>query len=422
MPEAPSRPEDPARRPSEAERERQREIARATAAKIDAIELAMTTDLFEDTSWGNTRRAPAAAAGVFDEAAETELFTIADQPDAASLPASAPVLEESAILYANGQAVLAEQMLQDSLAELGRNERQPWWMLFDLYQLQGREADFESIAIDYASLFETSPPAYTERVPRAMPAQVGAQAGAPAVSPVARFAGMLDASARDRLQALPAAGGAPVRLDFGAVSGASAEGCAALLSTLQSLRGGGLDVVLAGADTLLAVLRPMLAIGERSTGEAPWLLLLELLQLLGREKDFEETAMDYCVTFEVSPPSFEASAAQKTSVVQAATTPDNAAPAAEQRFVLPGEIDGDIAPLLAALDAYAAADPSQPLVLDCGRAARVGFGAAGTLHAGLRRLAGEERHIELRELNHLVAALFRLLNYGDCARLYAHKY
>ncbi len=32
------------------------------------------------------------------------------------------------------------------------------------------------------------------------------------------------------------------------------------------------------------------------------------------------------------------------------------------------------------------------------------------------------RRIELRDLNHLVAALLRLLNYGDCARLYAHKY
>ena len=29
---------------------------------------------------------------------------------------------------------------------------------------------------------------------------------------------------------------------------------------------------------------------------------------MNREKDFEETAMDYCVTFEVSPPSFEAPA------------------------------------------------------------------------------------------------------------------
>ena len=36
---------------TEAERERQREIARATAAKIDAIELEMTSAIFDDDAW-----------------------------------------------------------------------------------------------------------------------------------------------------------------------------------------------------------------------------------------------------------------------------------------------------------------------------------------------------------------------------------
>jgi hypothetical protein len=34
----------------------------------------------------------------------------------------------------------------------------------------------------------------------------------------------------------------------------------------------------------------------------------------------------------------------------------------------------------------------------------------------------EKRSIELRDLNHLVAALLRLLGVGEHARLYAHKY
>ncbi|MFC5460298.1 hypothetical protein [Massilia niabensis] len=402
---------------TETERERQREIARATAAKIDAIELEMTTDMFADTeaAWGSARRAPAAAAAVVEAAAESELATLADLPDAAAAPASAPVVEESAILYANGQAVLAEQMLLDSLPVLGRSERQPWWMLFDLYQAQGREADFESIAIDYASHFETSPPAYTERLPQDMQAKPFA-----GVVPSARFPGMLDADAALRLQGLLAAGGAPVRLDFTGIAGVTAEGCASLLSTLQGLHMAQREVVLAGADGLIAVLRPMLAIGERTGGEAPWLLLLELLQRLGREKDFEETAMDYCVTFEVSPPSFEAGApARADAGVPAARVPGAAT---EQRFLLPLIVDGDVKPLLAALDAYAGADPFQPVVLDCVHLARIGFGAASALQGNLCRLAASGRQVELRELNHLVAALLRLLNYTDCARLYAHKY
>ncbi|KQQ87112.1 hypothetical protein [Massilia sp. Leaf139] len=416
-PVAPPRADEGARLAQDADRERQREIARATAAKIDAIELAMTTDFFDDAEarWGSTRRAPAAAATTLNDGGDTELdielLVQADQPDAAAAPASAPVVEESAILYANGQGAVAEQMLRDSLRDLGRTERQPWWMLFDLYQAAGREAEFDDIAIDYASHFETSPPAFIDRLPRAAPAQDLA-----GIAPAVRFNGILDADAGLRLQALLASGGSPVRIDFGGVTGATREGCGAVLGALQGLRTAGREIVLADADALLAVLRPMLAIGERSSGESPWLLLLELLQLLEREKDFEETAMDYCVTFEVSPPSFEPLPKGSRSASSSAS------PAAEQRFMLPAIVDGDTHALLAALEAYAALDPAGPVVLDCARLVRIGFGAAGELHGSLRRLAIDERRIELRELNHLVAALLRLLNYSDCARLYAHKY
>lgn len=414
-PAAPARADDAARLSLEADRERQRDIARATAAKIDAIELAMTTDFFDDAEarWGNTRRAPAAAAAMPDDPGETELVTQLDQPDAAAAPAAAPVVEESAILYANAQPALAEQMLRGSLPELGRSERQPWWMLFDLYQAASREDDFDSIAIDYASHFKTSPPAYSNRLPADIPQ--GLVAG---VMPAAGLTGTLGTEAGARLQALLSSTGSPVRIDVAGVTQATLDGCAVLLAALQGLRAARRAVVLAGADALLAVLRPMLAIGERGSGEAPWLLLLEVLQLLGREKDFEETAMDYCVTFEVSPPSFETLPASAGGGAAAA----HPALATEQRFMLPAVVEGDIGNLLAAIESYAATDPAAPVVLDCARLVRIEFAAAASLHATLRRLAADQRRIELRELNHLVAALLRLLNYGDCARLYAHNY
>ncbi|MFC5513102.1 STAS domain-containing protein [Massilia jejuensis] len=412
----PARAEAPARVAPDAERDRdrQRDIARATAAKIDAIELAMTTGFFDDAEarWGSTRRAPAAAAAIAAPPGETEILSLIEQPDAAAAPAAAPVVEESAILYANGQAALAEQMLRDSLRDLGRSERQPWWMLFDLVQAEGREQDFDSIAIDYASHFETSPPAYADRRPLAGAAPPGA-----GVAPVAHLAGMLDPDLAGRLEGLSSRTGSPLRLDFAGITGATPDGCAALLAALQALRASRRGIVLAGADTLLAVLRPMLAIGERESGPAPWLLLLELLQLLDREKDFEETAMDYCVTFEVSPPSFEA-----LPEAGSARTAGKAGMAAGQRFMLPAVVGGEVRELLAAIETYAAIDPAGPVVLDCTRLVRIDFAAATDLHACLRRLALDGRRIELRELNHLVAALLRLLNYGDCARLYAYTY
>lgn len=413
---------------TEAERERQREIARATAAKIDEIELEMTSDIFDDQAWAGNRRTPAVAAGAAG-AALLEVNTedlLAEQgtPDPAVAPSSAPAVEEAAILYANGQVEAAEAALRDCLSSPCRGERQPWWMLFDLYQATGREPEFESLAIDYASHFETSPPAW---LPLYAPPTAQA-AGQPfaGVTPTATLSGRLDATAGAQLaRVLAPAAGPLVRLEFGAIATATPEGCAVLLGALQTLRRAGRELVVAGADHLIAVLRPMLAIGERGAGEAPWLLLLELLLLMNREKDFEETAMDYCVTFEVSPPSFEAPA--RTAVSVGATAGDSAA--AGDRFLLPGLVEGDSAALLAAIEAYAAQHAS--LVLDCSRVARIDYVAAAALGARLRQLADNRagsgagdapRGIELRDLNHLVAALLRLLGVGDVARLYAHKY
>ena len=396
---------EPSRLDTEAERERQRAIARATAAKIDEIELEMTSAIFDDEpAWGSTARRPAAAA-----AAPASLPDTADElPDAAALPATAPAVEESAILYANGQAAAAENLLRDSLAQLGQAERLPWWMLFDLYQATGQEARFESIAIDYASHFETSPPAWQPLAPgQATPQLAG-------VTPTESFGPVLDGGIAPRLQRLLAAQAPLLRVDLGAVRSADAQGCALLLNALQTLRKEGRELVLAGADTLMATLRPMLAVGERASGEAPWLLLLELLLLSRREKDFEETAMDYCVTFEVSPPSFETPKHVSTAAP---------APMAGDRFLLPALALGDCAALLDAIDAYA--EGREVLVLDCSRLARMDYACATALQGRLRVHTEQQRRVELRELNHLVAALLRLLGYArgeDGVRLYPHRY
>ena len=409
---------------TEAERERQREIARATAAKIDEIELEMSSAIFDDAAWGG-QRTPAAAtapeAALLDSGGDA-LLDAGESPDAAAAPSIAPVVEEAAILYANGQFDDAEQALRASLAASGRSERQPWWLLFDLYQALGREQDFDSIAIDYASHFETSPPAYQPLAGAvASGAAGGPAAGFAGAIPTASLSGQLDAQAGATLARLLAPSPSPVvRIEFHAIVRATPDGCAVLLDVLQHLRKDGRELVLAGADRLVALLRPMLLIGERAASTAPWLLLLELLQQTGREKEFEETAMDYCVTFEVSPPSFEAPPRAALSVGA------GAAPAGD-RFLLPDVVAGDSAALLDALAEHAGRHPA--LVLDCSRLARIDYPAASALSARLRNLAqnaqdGHQpgRRIELRELNHLVAALLRLLGTGDYARLYAHKY
>ncbi len=169
--------------------------------------------------------------------------------------------------------------------------------------------------------------------------------------------------------------------------------------------------MLAGADALITRCARCSSSASATPAAAPWLLLLELLLLTNREKDFEETAMDYCVTYEVSPPSFEAPRHVSTAAP---------APSHGDRFMLPAVITSLDPPLLAAIEAYAA--ERDTLVLDCSRLSRIDYTGAGSLLARLDAQAASGRTVELRELNHLAAALLRLLGAGEGIRLYPHRY
>jgi ABC-type transporter Mla MlaB component len=429
---------------SETERERvgqqarQREIARATAMKIDAIESAMTFDIFNDPepAWGSQRAGQAARqrkAAIATAAADPDTEALADFPTTMLLqdedlprPAvvaeSAPLVEEIAILYANGQAAVAQQMLEDAVAGArdrhSQQDRTLWWMLFDLYQVSGQQERFDNLSIDYASTFETSPPAWN--APAALAAASPEWAG---VTPTEAFAGVLDghiAAQLDRLRLLAAV--SPVlRLEFGGVTAVEPAGCTLLLEALRKLQTQQRELILVGAADLALRIRAGIAIGRRDDTEAPWLLLLELLQLLHREKEFEEIGMDYCVTFEVSPPSFVAPLKVANKAGPAAAPRVAAAP---DRYMLPPVMEHELGPLLGSILLYA--ERYETLVFDCSRLTRIDYPCAIQLHAMLIGLAGDGKghgkKIEFRDLNHLVAALVRLLGYTAIARIHPHKY
>ena len=405
----------------------QRDIARATAMKIDAIESAMEFDIFNtpEPAWGSRAQRPrvrpaAPADGNPDtlpllDAATTELLGDDDVPAPAAAAQTAPLIEEIAILYANGQSAVAGQMLAGALAEAAQagmqQDRTAWWLLFDLYQLTDAHGPFDSLSIDYASTFETSPPPWNP------PSATAAPAARSGVVPTIALNGRLDAGIAAQLARLDAHGNAALlRLELGRLAGFDSDGCTLLLAALQRVQARQCELTVVGAEQLAERLRAAVCVGCRDDGPAPWLLLLELLQLQNREKDFEETGMDYCVTFEVSPPSFTA----PHKVAMVATAPTGQRPTSPDRFMLPAAIDGPADALLAAIDAYAAQTPS--LVFDCARLARIDYGAATALLARLQPHARAGTKIAFRDVNHLVAALLRLVGYGEIARIFAHKY
>lgn len=95
-----------------------------------------------------------------------------------------------------------------------------------------------------------------------------------------------------------------LQVDLTKIKSVDDGGAALLLDLLRQMKKSGSTLVLTGMEHLVALMTPQLVTGER-THEPSWLLLLELYQRLGRPESFDEAALDYAITFEVSPPSWE---------------------------------------------------------------------------------------------------------------------
>lgn len=393
--------------------EQQRHRATDTARKIDAIESEMSSE-FVPTHLltGNSQAAPDTSQpgnALPDLANSTDVLLGADlRGPGLEVNASqaAPVLEEAAILFANEQDAVAEQMLRMAIADNADGGTDAWLMLFDLYQATARQTEFEHLSLDYARCFETSPPAWRKT-------QATATGGR--TLPSVAFAGKLDAGIIklvERVQKIADEHQA-LRLEFGRVTEVAPVGCGLLLRLLKKLQHH--DVSVTGANELAARIRAIIELGRRDETEAPWLLLLEVLRLQNREHEFEETSIDYCITFEVSPPPFvppvHRSGAQQEE-------PENAANGSA--FLMPAVVDHRTDQLLAAINSHASLH--DPLVLDCSRLDRVDFSAAGQLMMGLAPLARNGRTIEMQDVSRLVSALFSMIGLSDIARILPRRH
>ncbi|MGV3743356.1 MAG: hypothetical protein ACO1NO_13710 [Burkholderiaceae bacterium] len=328
----------------------------------------------------------------------------------------AQVIEEAAILYANEQTAMAEQLLADAVHDehLNTTTKMAWWMLFDLYQSTGKRDTFESLSIEYASKFETSPPTWIDSVQSdAETTQAQPKGAAPTVA----FAGKLDGSSVKMLERVQkfAETSKVLRLEFARLTDVDPIGCGLLLRTLQKLQKSEHDLILVGAAELVAKIRSILQVGRRDETEAPWLLMLELMRLLNQESEFEEASMDYCITFEVSPPAFVAPQNKITTSAEEVGSVDTLSDA----FLMPVAIDGKPDQLIASISKFAADHNS--VVLDCKRLARVDFTSAGHLLTGLAPLCGGGKTIEMHNVSYLIYALFNVMGLKEIAQIVPRK-
>ena len=327
---------------------------------------------------------------------------------------AAQAIEEAAILFANEQNSLVESMLTEAIDTTAPQESTPtaWGMLFDLYQVTDRQIAFENLSIKYASRFETSPPPWIARtgirtVTSTVPARTRASVA---------LSGKLDGTFQKQLDRIQKLGesNSLLQLDLTQVAAVNFEGCALLLATLEKLREMTCGVSLVNATEFAQKIRSTVEVGRRDDSEAPWLLLLEILQLQGRQQDFEDTSIDYCVTFEVSPPAFIPSGttlADHEATAISAGVPVNV-------FRMPALILGKTDVVGTILQF---ARQHNHAIFDCSDLVRVDFSAAGQLLTGLTPLARDDRIIEMRNLNQLVIALFNVMGLQAIVRILPRK-
>ena len=360
-------------------------------------------------------------------------------------PAHDPALDETVIAFANADFDLCEKSLRDMVAPGGPREAWPetWLVLFDLFRATGQHERFEALAFEYARRLARSAPTWYSLPKAVAEALSDDQPPAPAMS--AGQVGWacppwLDARAvsslRSQVMQLPQ----PWVLDWSSARGLDVEAATQLNELLRSWAGQPLEMRWIGADHLVALLAEAASTGDRDADPAFWMARLAVLRVLNRADLFDETAIDYCMTYEVSPPAWEAPrcrARQSTSGASLQTQPmsiisevstsfmestlfdDEPAQVQVASLELSGQLVGDIGQTLGQLDGDIGA--ASVVNVSCARLIRVDFLAAGDLLNWVLAKRSENRTVQFIDTHRLVALFFVAMGINEHAGVHVRR-
>ncbi len=338
-----------------------------------------------------------------------------------------PDFDDAALCFARGDAQGAEAALLAMLSPGHPRSSQPaaWHVLFDLYRATGQQAVYDERATEFACRFQCSPPQWRDLFESApdlsqLPRSAGESAETDWTCPP-----VLDGEGVRQLNAILSALPQPWRLAWHALGRLEADALPALAQLVTSWACQPVRLQMAGVEALERVLASRTACGDRSADPRWWTLRMDWLRAMRRSDEFELVALDYCVTYEVSPPAWEPPLCD----IRAASGEDPAWPdTGFDAFVsrvsalgggdpssflasafappvtgeLAGTLLGDIDAELARLDQRL--QGAERLIVSCARLVRIDFEAAGALLNWVSERQTEGRTVHLVEVHRLVAA------------------
>jgi anti-anti-sigma regulatory factor len=340
-----------------------------------------------------------------------------------------PCAQEAAVLYAGNHPEAAISILKAEIKDaMGRNNKQAWLMLFDLYQIAQNREEFDALSMLFTVKFEQSPPAWADGNENAADprrAQNRERKDFFLLKPdkEGELGGEID-----KLVAFAEQHGS-VRIDFGKLGAINPADAGKLAGALQRLRKKSMPIWFNNVEPLEGVLRAAFNEKASATQKPCWLLLFELYILQGKAQPFEDLGLEYAMAFEMSPPNWEvyvnsvaqawekqspeAKAAATAAAIQAKGGP------AEAGFALKGVLSQASANQVADLNGHAAS--RQEVVVDMSKVLRVDFGFTSTFFDAIKAIQLAGKRVILTNLSELNAALLEALGVNRYAILVRRK-
>lgn len=356
-------------------------------------------------------------------------------------------LEEASIQFANGDDAGAEAALLNMLSAEGSRvgHAETWLALFDLYRATDQQDKFESAAIGFVERFNRSAPQWFS-----MPAMVK-ELAAPVVrksgnGPIADWVcpSVLGIQTVATLRAALARSPMPWRLDWSNLKSIEPGAVEALSKVFYNWSSEPVQLRFIGEGQLQKVLQKATPSGDRETGQPWWQLRMEALRVTHRPDEFELTALDFCVTYEVSPPAWESARCEYKPIdpeglaiaghtiigdgfrdsshsglnaMDGDTHLEGASSMMTEMvsIELSGHVQGDAITVLDELDDKLMG--ADIMTISCVKLIRVDFSAAGTLLNWVTARQTEGRAVQFSGVNRLVAAFFNVIGISEHARV-----